>query len=302
MDTMENGALSRKQFNLLDALACSNVALTQRQLEEITGHSLGVVNRTIRELTELGCIADGAITTAGLGALEPYRAKRAIFIAAGFGSRLVPVTLNTPKPLVRVNGVRIIDGLIDAALAAGIEDIVIVRGYLAEQFDQLLYKYPMVRFLENSAYNEANNISSAMCARYMLKNAYVFEADLLVRNPAVIKKYNYASNFLGFRTPRTDDWCFTTKNGIITSQAVGGTDCYQEVGISYWNSRDGGTLANHIQQAYEMPGGKERYWDQVPLGVFQKQYAVEIRECRQEDVVEIDTFRELKALDSSYDV
>ena len=39
--------------------------------------------------------------------LEPYRAKRAIFIAAGFGSRLVPITINTPKPLVRVNGKRI---------------------------------------------------------------------------------------------------------------------------------------------------------------------------------------------------
>ena len=54
-------------------------------------------------------------------------------------------------------------------LAAGIDDIFIVRGYLAEQFDQLLYKYPRVKFLENPAYNDANNISSAMCARYLLR-------------------------------------------------------------------------------------------------------------------------------------
>lgn len=45
----------------------------------------------------------------------------------------------------------------------------------------------MIRFLENPVYNEANNISSAMVARYMLSNAYVFEADLLISNPQIIK-------------------------------------------------------------------------------------------------------------------
>lgn len=50
----------------------------------------------------------------------------------------------------------IIDRLIDACLEAGIDEIYIVRGYLAEQFDQLLYKYPMVKFLENPLYNEAD--------------------------------------------------------------------------------------------------------------------------------------------------
>ena len=122
--------------------------------------------------------------------MEPYKVKRAVFIAAGFGTRLVPITLNTPKPLVRVHGERIIDSLIDACLEAGIEEIYIVRGYLAEQFDQLLYKYPMIRFLENPLYNEANNISSALVARYLLSNAYVFEADLLLYNPKIIRKYH----------------------------------------------------------------------------------------------------------------
>ena len=130
------------------------------------------------------------VTQSGLVALEPYRVKRAIFIAAGFGSRLVPITFNTPKPLVRVHGVRIIDRLIDACLEAGIDEIIIVRGYLGELFDQLLYKYPMIKFLENPIYNEANNISSSLVARYLLAGAYVFEADLLISNPKIIKKYH----------------------------------------------------------------------------------------------------------------
>ena len=41
--------------------------------------------------------------------IESVKVKRAIFLAAGIGSRLVPITLNTPKPMVRVHGVRIID-------------------------------------------------------------------------------------------------------------------------------------------------------------------------------------------------
>jgi CTP:phosphocholine cytidylyltransferase-like protein len=294
--------ISRKEFSVLDALQDTDEALSQRDLQLLTGYSLGTVNKVIKALTENGLAADGRITSKGLEALEPYRVKRAVFIAAGFGSRMVPVTLNTPKPLVRVNGKRIIDGLLDAVIAAGIEDIVIVRGYLAEQFDQLLYKYPMIRFLENPAYNEANNISSAMCARYLLENAYVFEADLLLRNPKLVKKYQYSSNFLGIKMGRTDDWCFTVKDGLITSQKIGGIDCYQEVGISYWDRESGRKLADHIKQSYEMPGGKERYWDQVVFVDFPKEYKVEIRECIQDDIVEIDTFNELKKIDKTYDV
>jgi len=297
-----NNTLSRKQFDILSTVAVAEKPMSQRKLAEATEYSLGVVNRTVKDLAELGYLDNGSITAAGLNALEPYRAKRAVFIAAGFGSRLVPVTLNTPKPLVRVNGSRIIDGLIDACLEAGIDDITIVRGYLAEQFDQLLYKYPMLKFVENPLYNEANNISSALCTRYMLSNTYVFEADLLIHNPKIIKKYHYTSDFLGFPIQRSDDWCFEVEKGIITEQKVGGIDCYQMVGISYWSETDGKKLAEHIKQAYELPGGKEFYWEQVPLKVFKTDYKVELCECKQEDIIEIDTFRELKAIDKSYDV
>ena len=296
--------MNRKQFDILEALALADNALTQRELCRVSGHSLGTVNRLVKELTEAGLMADGRITTAGLEALEPYRARRAVFIAAGFGSRLVPITYNTPKPLIRVHGIRIIDRLIDACIAAGIGEIWIVRGYLAEQFDQLLYKYPQIRFLENTAFNEANNISSALAARELLSGAYVFEADLLISNPSIIRKYHYTSDFLAIRKDRTDDWCFRVKDGIIMEEKVGGEgpDIWQMVGISFWNDEDGKKLEKDIQEVYTSPGGKERYWEQVPLVYRKQRYAVEVRECREEDIVEIDTFSELKAIDKSYDV
>ena len=297
-----NQTLTRKQFDILSILAEEKGTLSQRQLGEKSGHSLGTVNRVMQELTELQYVTEGEITGAGISALEPYRAKRAIFIAAGFGSRLVPITFNTPKPLVRVHGQRIIDGLIDACLDAGINEIYIVRGYLAEQFDQLLYKYPMIRFLENPVHNEANNISSAMVARYMLSNAYVFKADLLISNPKIITKYHYTSDFLAIKKDRTDDWCFIVKDGVIVEEKVGGLDCWQMVGISYWNEEDGHKLSDDIKMTYEQPGGKERYWEQVPLVFCKKHYKVEVRECQENDIIEIDTFRELKAIDKTYDV
>ena len=294
--------LTRKQFDILATLATTKESLTQRGLEKATGYSLGTINKTVKELVDAGYITDGEITNSGLNALEPYRAKRAIFVAAGFGSRMVPITFNTPKPLVRVHGIRIIDHLIDACLEAGINEIYIVRGYLAEQFDQLLYKYPMIRFLENPAYNEANNISSALVARYMLSNAYVLEADLLLYNPKVITKYHYMSDLLGIWKERSDDWIVEVKDGIIVDERIGGENCWQMAGISYWNEADGHRLSQDIADVYNSPGGKERYWEQVPLVYRREHYAVEVRECFEEDIVEIDTFKELKTIDKTYDI
>jgi CTP:phosphocholine cytidylyltransferase-like protein len=295
-------SLSKTQFDILTQLEQNRESVTQRQMANATGRSLGTVNKTVLNLSRLGLIQDGMITDKGLEALEPYRVKRAVFIAAGFGTRLVPITLNTPKPLVRVNGTRIIDTLLDAIVAAGIEEIVIVRGYLGEQFDQLLYKYPNIRFIENPIYNEANNISSAVCAKDLLGGAYVLEADLMLYNPRLIQKYQYCSNYLGVPVKVTDDWCFQSRNGYITKLTIGGRDCHHMFGISYWTEQDGARLAGHLQQVFDMPGGKERYWDQAALEYFIHDYRVAIRECTFEDIIEIDTFRELVQLDSTYDI
>lgn len=296
--------LTRRQFDVMEVLATDSDPFSHYQLGEMHGYTLGIVNNVMRELVDLGYVKNSIITNSGLTVLESYRAKRAIFIAAGFGSRLVPITFNTPKPLVRVHGVRIIDRLIDACLQADVDEIYVVRGYLAEQFDQLLYKYPMVKFLENPVYNEANNISSSLVARYMLSNAYVFEADLLISNPKIIKKYHYTSDFLAIKKARTDDWCFKVQDGVIVEEKVGGEgeDIWQMVGISYWNEPDGQKLSQDIADVYTSPGGKERYWEQVPLVYRREHYAVEVRGCRDEDITEIDTFSELKAIDKDYDV
>ena len=280
--------------------------MTRTELEILAGERekfpRELVEKCLKNFRELGLLHGDELTADGRKILEPYKVKRAVFIAAGIGERLLPITLNTPKPLVRVHGKRIIDGLIDACLAAEIDEIYIVRGYLAEQFDLLLKKYPTLKFIDNPIFNETNNISSAVRAAKFFSRAYVLEGDLLIHNPALIRKYEFAPNFLGIQMTRSDDWCFDVQDGVIVAQKIGGLDCWQEVGISYWDEQSAAQLAHDLPEAFDLPGGRERFWDQVPLSIFAKNYRVEIRACTKADIVEIDTFNELKAIDRAYDI
>lgn len=278
--------------------------ISQRNISENTDISLGTVNKTIDELKKEKYITDDlSVTEKGLKALEPYRVKRAIFIAAGFGSRMVPITLNTPKPLVRVHGTMIIETLLDACKKAEIEEIIIVRGYLKEQFDALLNKYPNITFIDNPYYTEQNNISSVYLAREYLQRSYVLESDLYLSNPDLIQKYEYCSNYLGKYVERTDDWCFETKNKVIKRIKRGGVDCYHMYGISYYTEEDGKKLSKDMEDFYlNVPGGKDCFFDEVALNHFKDHYNIVVRDCKEGDIVEIDTFNELKEIDSSYDV
>lgn len=295
--------LSKKEFELLVLLTETEKRLSQRKMAEKLGCSLGTVNRLLKALQDQNDWDGTKVTAQGREALEPYRVRRVIFIAAGFGSRLAPITLNTPKPLIRVNGTRIIDTMLDAAVAAGIPEIIIVRGYLGEQFDQLLYKYPGIRFVDNPLFNESNNISSAMCVRQLFENAYILDADLILRNPGLIHKYEYESYMLGIPSERTDDWCVTAdKDGYVASVSVGGLNVYKELGFFYWTREDGKKLSRDLEEVYQAPGGKERFWEQTALIYKKDHYQVAIRQCSDADVTEIDTFTELKGIDPSYNL
>ena len=295
--------LTHNQFEVLTTIERIKEKVSQREMAKSTNFSLGTINKIIAQLQDDGLIdKDNIITRRGLKTLEPYRVKRAIFLAAGFGSRLVPITLNTPKPLIMVKGKKIIETLLDAVVKAEIEEIIIVTGYLNEQFEILLKKYPNIKFIQNDKYNESNNISSAYLVKDMCANSYVLESDLYLYNPNLIRKYEYQSNFLAKYVDVTNDWCFETKNGIITKQKVGGYNCHQMYGISYFTKEDSLKMSKDIEYVYNLPGGKEKYWEQVMLDVCKKNYKIAIRECQEGDIIEIDTFNELKQIDKIYDV
>lgn len=300
--------MNKNQFDVLVYLERSKgKKLTQKDIADRIGVSVGTVNSAISYLLDKGfieAVKTGVhnVTEAGYKALEPYKIDRAVFFAAGFGSRLVPVSYNTPKPLIRVKGVRMIDTLLDAVIDAGIEDITIIRGFLKEQFDTLLPKYPMIKFLDNDAYNEANNISSAYVAGDLLANALVLESDLLLSDPGIINKYEYSTHYKSKKVRITDDWCFDTRGSVITKVKIGGTDTNQMVGISYWTEEDGKQLQKDVAEVYKSPGGKERYWDEVALTDKKENYTVNVVPVADDAIIEIDTFAELCEVDPIYKI
>lgn len=285
--------LEENEMNELDVL----IELSRHKLENVKN----VEKSMFDDLKQRGLVKeDLSLTEAGYAYLEPYRVKRAILIAAGFGSRMVPLTYETPKPLIKVHGRRIIETLLDALLAAGIEEIIICRGYLKETFDVLKEKYPMIQFIDNPDYDSCNNISSVYYCREYLSQAYVLESDLFLYNPDLIRPYEYKTNYLSKPVEKTVDWCFDVKGDIIQSVSIGGENCEQMYGISFWEEKDAIQLAKDVKEVFESSDGKQLYWDEVTLKVHPEHYTLSVRRVQEGDIIEIDTYDELKAIDQSY--
>ncbi|MGN1399637.1 MAG: NTP transferase domain-containing protein [Erysipelotrichaceae bacterium] len=296
--------LSRYQFEIMAFLQENqNKPFVLRTISDKICVSASLVSQQLTHLTELNLVdlSDDIIkvTDQGYNLLEQYRVKKAIILAAGFGSRMLPATLDRPKPLVSVNKVRIIDTLLDALLASEVEDIYIVTGYKADKFSEILAKYPQVKLVNNPIYDQTNNISSVMAILNQLDNCYLCEADLYISNPRIIKKYQYCSNILGSYSLQTDDWSFTMKDGYIDNYQKGNNYCYNYYGISFWNHTDCIKLREDFVEVYQN-GGQDYFWEFVPLVLKKDKYNVEIRQCQKEDIMEIDNYYELQQLDSSY--
>lgn len=296
--------MNTKQFDTLVAIKHLNdPKLSQRKLSRYLNFSLGSVNKHLLALNQEGYISESyAITSLGNEFLESCRVQRAIIIAAGMGERLMPVTLKMPEPLININGVVIIESIIDSIIKHGITEIIIVRGYLKEQFDYLLKRYPMIQFIDNDLYNESKNIRSIYQARDYLENTYIIEADLLIHNPDVISPYQLHSSYYGKPKDISHDWCFKSRAGIITDIGIGGKKVHEMVGISYWTHSDGKQLKQDIETMIQQPGGMELFWDDVPLKHKKDSYQIYIKDCAEADVTEINTYSQLRRLDSKYDL
>lgn len=273
-----------------------------REISDSIQISGTMVSKCLEEAKEKGYIEGDSplfITDFGLEVLEPYRVKKAVIMTAGFGSRMMPETADKPKPMVTVNGKRIIDTLLDPLVSIGITDITIVRGYKKERFDEILVQYPFVKFIDNDRYNKENNISSAILAIDEINNCYLCEADLYITNPAIITKYQYVSNILGSYSLETDDWSFQLdEHGHIRNYKKGNTYCYNYYGISYWTAEDSAKLRSDWSEIYK--ANKDVFWEEVPLILKKENYQVEIRQCNKQDIMEIDNYYELAQLDETY--
>ncbi len=228
--------------------------------------------------------------------------ERAIIMAAGLGNRLSPVTLTTPKPLIKVNGTRMIDTAIFALHKNGIFEIYVVVGYMKEQFLSLEKDNPGLVLIDNPYYAECNNIASLYVARDYIENAIIMDGDQIIYNPEILSAdFDYSGYCSVWTDEKTDEWLQTVENGVVTScSRNGGKKGWQLYSVSRWNANDGKKLKRHLEIEFEERKNRQIYWDDVAMFCYPEEYKLGIYPISKEDIVEIDNLRELAALDPYY--
>ena len=231
-----------------------------------------------------------------------HTVKRAIIMAAGTGNRMRPVTLTTPKPLVRVNGVRMIDTVIRALHNNGIFEIYVVVGYLKEQFRDLPGQYPGLQLIENPYYDTCNNISSLFVAREHLGDTIILDGDQIIYNETILAPEFSRSGYNAIWTDGfTDEWLMQVEDGIVTScSRTGGCRGWRLFSISRWTEEDGKKLRRHLELEFIEKENRQIYWDDVPMFCHPEDYRLGIRQMKEGDITEIDCYEELVQIDSSY--
>lgn len=225
--------------------------------------------------------------------------KRAIILAAGKGNRMRPITDNIPKPLIKVNGVRMIDTAIHALKENGIDDIYVVVGYLKEKFKVL----EGVKLIENPYYDSCNNISSLYVARNYIEDAIIMDGDQMIYNSDSLKpEFDRSGYNVIWSEEKTGEWLLEVENEVITScSREGGRKGWQLYSVSRWSADDGKKLKKHLEYEFEVKKNYQIYWDDIALFCYPDEYKLGIRKMKKGDIIEIDNVSELAELDASYD-
>jgi choline kinase len=132
---------------------------------------------------------------------------KAIILAAGISKRLRPLTNNTPKCLLTINNLNILQLTLNSLIENNISSIIIVTGYLQEQiinFVKTHYPQLQVTFIYNELYESTNNIYSLWLAK-----SHVLEDDILLLDSDIVFEKNIISELINSQYPN----CLALESG-----------------------------------------------------------------------------------------
>ena len=258
------------------ALVCRNILekpdITQREMAKNMDISLGTVNGLVKECLALHYIEvmddnHYHVTEDGMKFMEPFKVDGAVIIAAGFGSRFVPLTFETPKGLLEVFGERMIERQIRQLHEVGIHNITIVVGYLKEKFEYLIDKYD-VKLLYNPEYSNKNTLTTVYRARKVLggKNMYLLSSDNWMREN-MYHTYECGAWYSSvYKEGDTSEWSLSyNKKGRIQNVEIGGHDCYVMYGPVYMSSQWLSAFLPILEVYYTLPNTEQFYWENVMM-------------------------------------
>lgn len=293
--------MNKKEFDILRYIAETSGVITQRLIAEETGHSLGFVNSVICDFGKEGWIDDCyRITMEGLNVLEPYRVKNAIILAAGMSTRFIPVSYELPKGLISVKGEVMIEREIRQLQEAGIQEIVVVVGYMMEKFFYLRDKYN-VKLVVNNEFATKNTHSSIYVSRDYLSNTYILCSDNYYPQN-MFHQYEYRAFYCSVFLPGTSyvERAFTfDRNGLIYDTNKPSHDQWIMYGHAYFDHVFSEKFKPVLERYFGCPGVEGMYWENV-WAENVKDIPMWIQQCNTSDILEFDSMDELKAFDPNY--
>lgn len=234
--------------------------------------------------------------------------KKGLIFAAGKGTRLRPLTLSTPKPLIKINGTPMIETIISSMIANGIKKIYIVLGYKKEMFYYLKDKYFEVEFIENNDFETRNTISSLYAARDILDDNFIIsEGDLWISDSSIFKAQIEYSQYL-YRPNQfqNSEWGFhldfLTKKILEIRKPDPSVYLNNNLyGISFWLKEDLKAVVSEVVKEYDNPIYKDSAYDELINNIISSLF-LGVREVNANQIVEVDSLDELFVVDPSYSI
>lgn len=268
--------------------------INQRILAAQTGYSLGIVNRSIKELISEGYLDEEICPTEkALREAKEKAPKNAIILAAGFGMRMVPINTETPKGLLEIKGERLIERTIRQLHEVGITEIYVVVGFMKEQYEYLIDEYG-VDLIVAPDYATKNNLHSLKTAADHLSNSYIIPCDIWCEKNPYSRNELYSWYMVSDLVDDDSTVRVNRKQELVVQKEQAGGNAM--IGICYLLEAE----AEIVRERLEELGRDSRYdgafWEET---LYQKdRMIVTARVVHAADAVEINTYEQLREIDS----